>query len=169
MFKTLGGTKSKTWPGEGRAQVIIDSRARRGRKKIDGSGIDDVEVYGSEIEVDEVEKKVQKSSKSKNLSKFKKMVRSSDFLTPGAKLAFIKLRQAFFKALILYHFNPKHYIQIETDASRYAIGKVLSQLTSDNLGQWHQVAFFSRKIILARTRYKTHDGKLLAIVKAFKT
>ena len=31
------------------------------------------------------------------------------------------------------------------------------------------MAFFSQKMILAETRYKTHDGKVLTIVKAFKT
>ena len=55
------------------------------------------------------------------------------------------------------------------DTSGYAISGILSQLTSDNSGQWHPVAFFSRKIIPAETRYETHDGKLLAIVEAFKT
>ena len=75
----------------------------------------------------------------------------------------------FLKAPILHHFDPKCHIRIETDASGYAIGGVLSQLTSDDLGRWHPVAFFSRKMILAETRYKTHDGELLAIVEAFKT
>ena len=56
---------------------------------------------------------------------------------------------------------------------------MLSQLTSGttpdgvvtktDLGQWHLVAFFLRKMIPAETQYKTHDGELLAIVKAFKT
>ena len=55
------------------------------------------------------------------------------------------------------------------DVSGYAIGGVLSQLTSDNFGRWHLVAFFSQKIIPAKTRYETHDGKFLAIVEAFKT
>ncbi len=66
------------------------------------------------------------------------------------------------------------------DASGYAIGGVLSQLTSQvtsgsgdlaksEIGQWHPVAYFSRKMIPAETRYKTHDGELLAIVEAFKT
>ena len=68
------------------------------------------------------------------MSKFKKMV-GSDFLTPGAKLAFTKLRQAFFKALILYYFDPDCHIWIETDALGYAIGGVLSQLILDDLGR----------------------------------
>ena len=129
----------------------------------------DVEVDGGEVEVDEVGKKVQKLSKSKNLPKSKKRVRSSDFLTPRAKLAFTELRQAFLKAPILHHFDPERHIRIETDASGYAIGGVLSQLTSDDSGRWHPVAFFSRKMIPAETRYETHDGELLAIVEAFKT
>ena len=58
-----------------------DSRAGRGWSEIDRSGIDNIEVDGGEVEVDEVGKKVQKLSKSKNLSKSKKTVRSLDFLT----------------------------------------------------------------------------------------
>ncbi len=58
---------------------------------------------------------------------------------------------------------------METDVSGYAIGGILSQLTSDDLGRWHPVAFFSRKMIPAETWYETHNNELLAIVKAFKT
>ena len=141
-----------------------NSRVGRGGSEIDGN-----EVDGDEIEVDEVGKKVQKLSKSKNLSKSKKTVRFLDFLTSGAKLAFTKLRQVFLKAPILHHFDPECHIRIETDASGYAIGGVLSQLTSDDSGRWHPVAFFSRKMIPAETRYETHDGEFLAIVEAFKT
>ena len=95
------------------------------------------------------------------------------FLTPSAKEAFNQLRQVFTKALILRHFDPECHIWIETDALGYAIGGVLSQLTSDHLtssqGQWHPVAYFFRKMISAETRYETHDAELLAIVKTFKT
>ncbi len=79
------------------------------------------------------------------------------------------MRQTFVKAPILNHFDPERHIRIETDASGYAIGGILSQLTPDNLGQWHPIAFFSRKIIPVETQYETHDKELLAIVKAFKT
>ena len=53
--------------------------------------------------------------------------------------------------------------------SGYAIGRVLSQLILNNLGQWHPVAFYSWKMISAKTWYKTYNGELLAIVEAFKT
>ena len=92
-----------------------------------------------------------------------------DFFTSGAKLAFTRLKQAFVKALIFYHFDLEYYIRIELDTSGYAIGEVLNQLISDNLGQWHLVAFFSYKMILAKTRYKTHDSEFLAIIDAFKS
>ena len=119
MLKTAESRKSENRVGGG-------SRAEHG-----GIEMDDVEVDGGKVEVDEVGKKARNSSKSKNLSKSKKTV-GSDFLTPGAKLAFTKLRQAFLKTPILHHFNPKYHIQIETDISGYAIGGVLSQLTSDD-------------------------------------
>ncbi len=91
------------------------------------------------------------------------------FLTSEAKKAFTKLRQAFIETPILNYFDLERHIQIETDASGYAISEILSQLTSDDLGWWHLVAFFSIKMISAETRYETHNGKLLAIVEAFKT
>ena len=75
--------------------------------------------------------------------------------------------KAFFKTPILQHFHWECHIWIETDALIYAIGRVLSQLTLDHLGQWHLVAYFLHKIILVETRYKTCDGKILAIIKVF--
>ena len=157
MLKTSESTKSKTQSGEGGVGVGDDSRAGYSKREID-----DGKVGVGEVEDNEVGKKAQKLFKSKNSSK-------SDFFTFGARLAFTKLRQAFIKALILHHFNPERHIWIETDASDYAIGGVLSQLISDNSGQWHPVAFFSQKMIPAETRYETHDSKLLAIVEAIKT
>ncbi len=91
------------------------------------------------------------------------------FFTSEVKKTFTKLRQTFIGAPILNHFDPKRYIQIETDAFYYTISRIFSQLTLDDLGRWHLVAFFSRKMIPAETWYGTHDGKLLAIVKVFKT
>ena len=93
----------------------------------------------------------------------------SDFFTPGSKLAFTELKQVLLKAPIFHYFDLKRHIRIEMDPSGYAIGGVLSQLTSDDLGQWYPVAFFSQKMIPAKTRYKTHNGEFLAIVEAFKT
>ena len=94
---------------------------------------------------------------------------ATGYLTSKARLAFTQLRKAFTKAPILQHFDPECHIRIETDASGYAIGGVLSQLILDNLGQWHPVVFYLQKMIPAKTWYKTYDGEFLAIIDAFKT
>ena len=92
----------------------------------------------------------------------------SNYLILNTKRAFDQLRKAFIKASILQHFDPEQYIRVKTDASGHAIGWVLSQLTN-YAGQWHPLAYFLRKMIPAKTRYKTYDSELLAIIKAFKT
>ena len=162
MLKISGSTNCKIRYGED--GVGIDGSSKVGRDGR-GSRIDDDEVDDDEVEDDEIKKKVQKC---KNLSKSKKAV-GSDFFIFGARLAFTELKQVFVKAPILYHFDPECHIRIETDASGYAIGKIFSQLTLDNLGQWHLVTFFSQKMIPAKTKHETHDGEFLAIVEAFKT
>ena len=63
----------------------------------------------------------KKSSKSKNPA----------FLSANAKQAFIWLRQAFSKVLILSHFDLERHIRIEKDVFDCTIGNILSQLTSD--------------------------------------
>ena len=164
-MKTSENTESKTQPGEGRVG-ICGSKAGRDESRLDRSRIDNGEFDSGKIGDNEIGKKVQKLFKSKNISK--KTI-GSDFLTPRAKLAFTKLRQAFVKALIPHHFDPERHIWIKTDVSGYVIGEVLSQLTSDNLGRWYPVVFFLQKMISAETRYKTYNGELLAIIETFKT
>ena len=121
----------------------------------------------------------KKLSKNENSTNFDAIEDGPKFLTPNTRTAFHCLRLTFTEALIFWHFDPKCHIQIETDALDYAIGGVLSQLTfgtnpdgvvtKTDLGQWYSVAFFLKKIILAKTWYKTYNSKLLTIVKAFKT
>ena len=100
-----------------------DRKVRRDGGKLDGSGIDNVEVDGGKVGDDEVGKKGWKTSK--NSSKSKKTVRS-DFFTLKARLVFTKLRQTFVKASILHHFGLKCHIRVQTDASGYTIGEVFS-------------------------------------------
>ena len=91
------------------------------------------------------------------------------YLSLDTKRAFNFLQHAFTKAHILQHFNLKCYIWFQTDTLGYAISGVVNELILNYLGQWHSVAYYSEKIILAKTQYKTHKGELLVIVKAFKT
>ena len=121
----------------------------------------------------------KKLSKSGNSTNFDATEDGLKFLTPDARTAFNRLRLAFTEAPILRHFDLECHIWIKIDALGYAISGMLSQLTSitspnrvvikTDLGQWHPVAFFSRKMIPAETRYETYDNELLAIVKVFKT
>lgn len=62
-----------------------------------------------------------------------KSIRKLMFLTLGAKKTFNHLRQKFIIALILQHFDLKYCIQIKTDKSNYAISRVLSQLSADQM------------------------------------
>ena len=57
---------------------------------------------------------------------------NSSFLTSKAKLAFLPLKQAFTEASILHYFDLERYIWIKTDASGYAIGGILNQLTPES-------------------------------------
>lgn len=43
-----------------------------------------------------------------------------------------------------------------------------SNLTKSDFGLWNPVTYFSRKMIPIEIRYQTHNGELLAIIKAFK-
>ena len=54
---------------------------------------------------------------------------------------------------------------IETDASDFALGSILSQYLGKRL---HPVAFHSRKLNDAERNYEIHDKELLAILEAFR-
>ena len=139
---------------------------------------DDNEIVGGGDGSETIRNSSRKSTRMPNIG----AIGEPNFLTPDAKKAFNHLRLAFIKAPILRHFDLESHIRIKTDASGYAIGGVLSQLNlnsdvppndsnsnKSDFGQWHPVAYFSRKMIPAETRYETHDAELLAIVEAFKT
>ena len=70
--------------------------------------------------------KILIKSKNHNFLKSRTEEARTGFLTPKARLAFTKLRQVFVEAPILHHFDLESHIQIETNASSYAIGSVLS-------------------------------------------
>ena len=116
--------------------VRVGDSSRNKAESVGKHEINGDEVGGGKVDnkVDKEVVKNRKMSKFKKSSKSKKTVRSSDFFTFRAKLAFIKLRQTFLKTLILHQFDPECHIQIETDASGYIIGGVLCQLTLDGLG-----------------------------------
>ncbi|MBW0561558.1 hypothetical protein O181_101273, partial [Austropuccinia psidii MF-1] len=75
------------------------------------------------------------------------------------------LREAFTTAPILAHFNPSLPAIVETNASDYALGAVLSQVNDSGK---HPIAFDSRKLLPAKLNYETHDKELLGIFWALK-
>ena len=66
---------------------------------------------------------------------------------------------------MLSHFYPGRKTVVETDASDFTLGSVLSQYQGRLL---HPVTFHSRKLNSAERNYEIHDNELLAIMVAFK-
>ena len=130
MLKTTRSTRSAVNPKKTKGEV-------GGNNVVDDSIVGGVKVTNQ-----------ANSTKGKNQSKTTKskiLVKSKNhdfplksrtkkagmgFFTPEARLAFTQLRQAFVEAPILYHFNTKSHIRIETNALGYAISSILSQLSS---------------------------------------
>ena len=80
--------------------------------------------------------------------------------------AFDELKQRFISAPILVNYHLQHQKIIETDVIDLAKGAVLSQLKPD--GQWHLVAFYSKKYFDAECNYDIHDKEMVVIVDCFK-
>jgi len=62
--------------------------------------------------------------------------------------------------------HPKRKMRLETDASRYTIGGVLSQQQENNL--WKPVAYLSKAINETEWNYEIYDRELLAIMEGLK-
>lgn len=78
--------------------------------------------------------------------------------------AFDTLRQLFTSAPVLIHHDPDRPSLLETDASGYAYGAVLSQKNND--GKIHPIAFMSKSMTPAERHYDIYDKEMLAIVRA---
>jgi len=83
----------------------------------------------------------------------------------GQEEAFEELKKRFTTARMLSHFYPGRKTVVETDASDFTLGSVLSQYQGRLL---HPVTFHSRKLNSAERNYEIHDNELLAIMVAFK-
>ena len=80
---------------------------------------------------------------------------------------FNDLKQLFTTAPILKFFDYNKQAIIESDASDYAIGSILSQ---EHDGVIHPVAYYSRLLKkIGEINYMIHDKELLSIVESFKT
>ena len=75
------------------------------------------------------------------------------------------MKRAFTSTPVLTHCVPDQPIIVETDASDYALGAILSIQTDS--GNIHPIAFHSHSFTPAEINYDTHNKELLAIFAAF--
>ena len=88
--------------------------------------------------------------------------RSPKFLeqTDTPQAAFVQAKDAFADATVLQHQSPDALQCLNVAASDEAVGAVLElRLT----GKWKLLAFFSRKLRRAKTKYSAFDRELLSM------
>ena len=86
--------------------------------------------------------------------------------TDKAEDAFLLLKKEFTKKPVLQMPDQTKPFEIETDASKYALGAVLSQ--KDTNGNSHPVAYLSKSFNPTQRNYEIHDRELLAIITALE-
>ncbi len=79
--------------------------------------------------------------------------------------AFLQLKQAIADAPVLVLPDMEKPFVVQTDASGYAIGAVLMQDHGKGL---QPIAFLSKKMLDAETRYPVHEQELLAIIHSLR-
>jgi hypothetical protein len=87
--------------------------------------------------------------------------------TSDAKKSFEKLRQIFFTASLLRHFDSNRKIKLETDASNFAISEIISQL-NEAIEQWYFIIYWFKKMTFVERNYDANEFEMLAIVKTCK-
>jgi hypothetical protein len=83
------------------------------------------------------------------------------------KKAFEGLKEAFTSAPILQIPDDINPFWLETNASDFATGAVLSQLDPTD-GIYHPVAFYSKLLGVHERNYEIYDKELLAIIRALE-
>nr|VZI36286.1 unnamed protein product [Spirometra erinaceieuropaei] len=86
-------------------------------------------------------------------------------LTGEALTAFERIKNALADATLLTHSAPQAQLSLVVDASTVAVGAVLQQQLA---GSTQPLAFFSKKLLPAETRYSTFGDELLVIYLAVK-
>jgi len=76
------------------------------------------------------------------------------------------LKSTFTTTPILAHPDFSKLFYIETDASDFALGAVLSQMGEE--GRLHPVTFYSQKISATEIHYEIHEKEFFAIVATFQ-
>ncbi|SAL96876.1 hypothetical protein [Absidia glauca] len=87
--------------------------------------------------------------------------------SPSCQKSFDLLKNALLTSPVLVMPRDDYPFVIDTDASDYGIGAVLQQYDDD--GNLHPVAFESKKLSVAETKYPVQERELLAILHALRT
>ena len=82
------------------------------------------------------------------------------------QLAFDRLKEQVTTAPILVQPDVTKPFRLETDASDFATGAVLSQLGDDE--KWRPVGFISKSLNDAERNYHVHDKELLSVIRALE-
>ena len=82
--------------------------------------------------------------------------------TQPKEAAFRALKLLVTSAPILVLPDQNTCFQLDTDASGYATGAILSQLHDDE--KWHPVGFMSKSLSLAERNYAIYDKELLSVI-----
>jgi len=85
--------------------------------------------------------------------------------TPQARQAFNDSKEKLARAALLAHPGAGAELALFTDASEQSVGAALQQRCDDG---WGPLAFFSKKLSPAETKYSAFDRELLAIYLAIK-
>jgi len=80
--------------------------------------------------------------------------------------AFEELKWLITSTPILVQPDQDVHFRLETDASGYATGAVLSQLCKDN--KWHPVGFTYKSLASAERNYEIHDKELLSGIQGLE-
>ena len=80
--------------------------------------------------------------------------------------AFDRIKEAMASGPVLVLPDPEKPFVVHTDASGFAVGAVLQQDQGQGL---QPIAFLSKKMLPAETRYPVHEQELLAIIHALRT
>ena len=80
--------------------------------------------------------------------------------------AFNKVKELLQSHQVFVHYDQKKEVILSTDVSAYGVGPVLSHIIED--GSEQHIAYYSRWMSSAETRYSTLDKEALAIVCGVK-
>ena len=86
--------------------------------------------------------------------------------TDKCQIAFEKLKEIFISQPMLSMVDTTKLLQIESDASKYAMGAVLSMLQED--GKWHPCAYLSKGFNDTERNYDVHNKEMMGIIHALE-